>query len=83
MSFFGQTKVNENSSWQVVVRCATKTTMTRKTAKCPTNIRLDSGTVKRLRALRSKHNISASALVRAAIVASLAEWERSGITLGK
>lgn len=47
----------------------------------PTNVRLDSGALYRVKSLAKAHGIKASDLIRDAISAKLPEWETHGVKL--
>ena len=49
----------------------------------PRNVRLDEATIDRLKGVAKSHGISASDLVRNAIMEKLPVWETRGVTLSR
>lgn len=55
--------------------------MNQKPVKQPRNVRLDEKTILRLKTVAESHGISASDLVRNALIEKLPIWESRGVTL--
>ena len=70
-------------SCHIALRCATTGCMNSVTNKQPRNVRLDERTILRLKTIANSHGISASDLVRNALLEKLPIWESRGVTLSR